>query len=215
MKRVRELKPILLFLLIISPIVISGCNIEETKEILDVIEEELDIEEETGSSNITSGKINEDIQIGNFSLKVNSIKESGKVMRNCMESFGEYWCMVYKPKSDYKLIILTSTLTNNGIRKDNLEYDKVELKVDKGYIYEEGISWGGESEYRFITSEEKSKYVGDYVYLGTSILPREHITNQMIFEILKDTNPIELTLIRCYPFSYPERLQYKVVISLV
>ncbi len=152
------------------------------------------ITQEIENPEIINGTINQAVNIGNFSLVVTSVKDDSKIIRDCY--YSEYTeitnCYICQPKSNYKFVILTLTITNNGIKQDNLDYYKEELKVDKGYIYEEADLYG--CGYKEVSEGEKNKYEFDRISFYSSILPREHITGELAFEIPSDTEATNFIL---------------------
>jgi len=153
-----------------------------------------EITHEIENPEVINGTINQAVTIGNFSLVVSSIKEGNKIMKYCDYSV---WseateCSVCEPKSNYKYVILSLRITNNGIKQDSLFWYDTELKVNKGYIYEEAKLYG--CDYEEVSESERNKYEFDGINFYSSILPREHTTGEIVFEIPSDTKATNFIL---------------------
>lgn len=153
-----------------------------------------EVSEEIENPEIIKGIVTQAVSVGNFSLVVSSVEKPNKIIKNC---YGPEWrenikCDVCQPKSNYKFVILTLTITNNGIKEDDLFYNKKEMKVDKGYIYEPASLY--DCDYKEVSESEWKKYELNKINLALPILPREHTTGQIAFEIPSDTEPTNFIL---------------------
>ncbi|RZN35304.1 MAG: DUF4352 domain-containing protein [Methanophagales archaeon ANME-1-THS] len=78
----------------------------------------------------------------------------------------------YKADPGYKFIVIEAKAKNEGIKKQSLNVGEVKLEVDKGYQYE---------PYSY------------YSLSFDSLRPEEETTDEIVFEILEDTEPIKLS----------------------